>query len=57
MIPQDPFILLSYLNTKLRDFYPDLKSLCRDMSLNQEEIEEKMESVGFAYDQKVNQFQ
>ncbi len=57
MIPQDPFILLSYLNTKLRDFYPDLKSLCRDMCLNQEEIEEKMETVGFAYDQKVNQFQ
>lgn len=57
MIPQDPFILLSYLNTKLRDFYPDLKSLCRDMGLNQEQIEDKMESVGFVYDQTTNQFQ
>ena len=24
MLPQDPMILLSYLNTKLRDFYPTL---------------------------------
>lgn len=57
MIPQDPFILLSYLNTKLRDFYPDLRSLCRDMGLNQEQIEDKMERVGFVYDQTTNQFQ
>ena len=24
MIPKDPFMLLSYVNTQLRDFYPDL---------------------------------
>lgn len=57
MIPRDPFILVSYLNTKLRDFYPDLKSLCRDMGLDQKEIEEKMRSVDFIYDAESNQFQ
>ena len=31
MLPQDPMILLSYLNTKLRDFYPTLDALCDDL--------------------------
>ncbi|MBR3339221.1 MAG: DUF4250 family protein, partial [Lachnospiraceae bacterium] len=26
MLPRDPMILLSYVNLKLRDFYPDLDS-------------------------------
>ena len=57
MIPQDPFILVSYLNTKLRDFYPDLKTLCREMELNQDEIEERMRRADFIYDTESNQFQ
>lgn len=56
MIPQDPFILVSYLNTKLRDFYPDLDSMCKELSLDKEEIEEKMQSADFVYDPQSNQF-
>ena len=33
MLPQDPMILLSYLNTKLRDDYDSLAALCEDMEL------------------------
>lgn len=57
MIPQDPFILMSYLNTKLRDFYPNLECMCQDLCLNQKEIEEKLRSVDFIYDPAANQFQ
>lgn len=57
MIPQDPFILMSYLNTKLRDFYPNLACMCQELNLNQKEIEEKLRSVDFIYDPETNQFQ
>ena len=32
VLPKDPVILLSYINTQLRDFYPSLDELC--ISLN-----------------------
>lgn len=38
MIPQDPMILLSYLNTKLRDEYKSLDLLCDDLQLDKSEI-------------------
>ena len=33
MIPNDPAILLSFVNTKLRDFYSNLDDMCDDMEL------------------------
>ena len=30
MIPEDPVMLLSYVNMKLRDFYPSLDAFCDD---------------------------
>ena len=50
MIPNDPMILLSWLNTKLRDEYDSLEALCGDMELDEEEIEAKLTSIGFSYD-------
>ena len=29
--PKDPIMLLSWVNMKLRDFYPSLESLCEDL--------------------------
>lgn len=55
-IPQDPVMLYSFLNTKLRDFYPSLEALCEDMDVNQEEILTKLASMGFVYDEKENRF-
>ncbi|MGG7144364.1 DUF4250 domain-containing protein [Clostridium nigeriense] len=52
----DPNILLSIVNMKLRDFYSNLKSLCDDMDINEEELKEKLNSVGYKYDQNINQF-
>ena len=50
MLPNDPMILLSFLNTKLRDEYDSLEALCGDMELDEEEIEAKLASIGFSYD-------
>ena len=55
-LPQDPIMLYSVINTKLRDFYPSLESLCEDMELNEEELKEKLSSAGFEYNKERNQF-
>lgn len=56
MLPKDPFILLSYLNTKLRDEYSSLDELCDDLDASAEELREQMERVGFRYDPEQNRF-
>ena len=55
-LPQDPIMLYSVLNTKLRDFYPSLDALCQDLNVDQKEIMEKLAGVGFSYDEEKNQF-
>ena len=56
MIPQDPMILFSYVNTKLRDEYPSLDQLCDDLDLSREELEDKLLQTGFRYDAARNCF-
>ena len=56
MIPQDPIMLLSYLNTQLRDYFSSLEELCAALNLNQQEIEGKMREVTYVYDKETNQF-
>ena len=56
MVPQDPVMLLSFLNLKLRDFYGSLDALCEDQDLNREEILEKMKQIDYAYDEENNRF-
>ena len=46
-IPKDPVMLLSFINMKLRDFYPSLDELCADLNLNVNEVSEKLASAGF----------
>ena len=56
MIPQDPVMLLSFLNLKLRDFYGSLDALCEDLDLNREHILEKMKQINYTYDEENNRF-
>lgn len=56
MFPQDPVILLSFINTKLRDDYPSLDELCASLDADREEIVRKLEAVGYAYDPEKNRF-
>ena len=56
MLPKDPFMLLSYVNLKLRDFYSSLDDLCDDLDVSKEEIENILKSIGYTYDENTNQF-
>lgn len=56
MIPQDPNMLLSFVNLKLRDYYSSLDAMCDDMDVSKTEIEDKLQSIGYTYNETRNQF-
>ena len=56
MIPNDPVMLLSYVNFKLRDFYSNLDALCEDLDADRNEIVEKLAGINYHYDEEKNQF-
>ena len=56
MLPKDPMILLSWVNTHLRDEYPSLDALCEDRDLDRAALEATLEAVGFCYDAAQNRF-
>lgn len=56
MIPKDPVILLSFVNTKLRDEYPSLSELCASLDVDQTALEESLKPLDYRYDPKRNQF-
>ena len=56
MLPKDPFILLSVVNTMLRDKYPSLDALKDDIGDEASDIEEKLASLGYHYDSDLNCF-
>ncbi len=56
MIPKDPVMLLSYVNTQLRDYADSLEALCCLRGIDQTELIEKIDSIGYQYDQTINQF-
>ena len=55
-LPKDPAILLSWLNTMLRDKYPNLAELCDSMDIDKGELIETMKGFGFIYFPEINQF-
>ena len=56
MIPKDPMMLLSYINTQLRDHYPTLDELCASLSADKDEIIEKLDGIDYQYDADLNKF-
>ena len=52
----DENMLLSFINTKLRDEYSTLDELCEDLELSREEIEERLFGLGYAYNEEQNRF-
>ena len=55
-LPQDPFILYSYVNTQLRDHYASLDEFCRDAEVSAEELTERLRAAGFSYDAERKRF-
>ena len=56
VIPNDPVILLSFLNTRLRDQYDSLSALCDDLEQDETAITQKIAALGYTYDSDQNQF-
>lgn len=56
MLPADPIILLSYINTQLRDYYASLDALCADQDADKDAICAKLADVGYEYNASRNQF-
>ena len=56
MIPKDPVILLSYVNTKLRDEYQNLAELCAALDADETALRETLAGLDYRYDPVYNQF-
>ncbi len=56
MIPSDPVMLLSYVNLKLRDFYPSLDAFCDDIGEDKDKITAALEKIDYRYSAEKNQF-
>ena len=55
-LPNDPVILLSTVNMKLRDFYPSLDAICEYLNENKEELINKLAAIDYEYEAALNQF-
>ncbi len=56
MMPNDPVMLLGYVNLKLRDFYPSLDDLCDDEDVDKQTVLDKLSTIGYVYNKDRNQF-
>lgn len=55
-LPKDPMMLFSFINMKLRDYYPSLDALCADMNVIKEDILNRLKEAGFEYNPSQNKF-
>ena len=55
-LPKDPVMLLSFTNTQLRDTFHTLDSFCTHFQVDRRELESKLKTIDYEYDEKTNQF-
>lgn len=55
-LPNDPMMLFSVVNMKLRDTYPSLDKLCDDLQVNKASLIHKLKEAGFEYSTENNKF-
>ncbi len=55
-MPKDPVMLLSFVNTQLRDYYASLEALCDAFETDRTVVEGSLSSIGYVYDREQNQF-
>ena len=54
-MPKDPVMLLSYINTQLRDFYPSLQELS-SLQVSEHDLRDRLAAIDYEYDAARNQF-
>ena len=55
-LPKDPMILLSVVNTKIRDQYQTLDALCEDLQIDKNELIDVLKGIDYEYDESRHQF-
>lgn len=55
-LPKDPFMLLSYVNTQLRDHYPSLQEMCGSLDISLDTLQDILGKAGFEYNPEQNRF-
>lgn len=55
-IPKDPVMLLSFVNTQLRDNYPSLGEFAKAYMVGENEIKDKLAAINYTYDPAQNKF-
>lgn len=55
-LPNEPVMLLSVINTMLRDKYSSFDDLCEDIDISADEIINELEAIGYSYNSKLNKF-
>ena len=55
-LPKDPMILLSFVNTKLRDDFPSLEAFCENCNVKPEDISSALSKIDYEYDSSLNKF-
>ena len=53
---KDPVMLLSVVNTELRDRYPSLKELAKAYGVTAQEITDQLALIKYEYQPETNQF-
>ncbi len=55
-IPKDPVMLLSYINTQLRDYYPSLEECCHGLGIEARNLTVSLAAIDYHYDREKNRF-
>lgn len=55
-LPKDPMLLLSVVNTKIRDYYHTLDAMCEDMQIDKNMIVDTLKGIDYEYDESRHQF-
>lgn len=55
-LPKDPVILLSFVNTQLRDHNLSLSEFCAAFDIGEEELTKKLSDIQYRYDETQKQF-
>lgn len=55
-IPTDPAMLLSFINTMLRDEFSSFSDLCKSLVIDEKDIINQLKKINYTYDSEANQF-
>ena len=55
-LPKDAAMLLSFVNTRLRDFYPSLDEFCKAAEVERGYIVDTLRKIDYEYDERLNKF-